>query len=384
LAFLVDILLFVPHMAWGGWIVLAATILIIASSVVTCAMRRTLVSRKARKKRIAENADMNGADYYNNLNQTRMMTDTSVPPVSTLPRADSPPPMSGTTAGDKGTPQFAAFETKNGQSRDGTDAMMGSTDDRTPLNPTRDPSIRSHSSNTRREYMQDVAPPMPMGRTSMDSQGRPRRDQYGNPIPPDMNMPLRHRTSDESFASRGSRGGRGGYGPAPRGYGAPRGGYPPRGGSYGPRGGFGGGPPPPGWNGRGRGSYGPPPPGMRAPRPAPPPGYSNFGNGPYDPAYAPGMRSGPSPTMEQPAPDAFVAGPMIGQAIEMDERTGSPAQPSSPNPDSYAQNYGLRDSDADVAGLVGLQQERRGSPMRTASERESGMRGPTSVYSSEQ
>ncbi len=88
--------------------------------------------------------------------------------------------------------------------------------------------------------------------------------------------------------------------------------------------------------------------------------------------------------MEQPAPDAFVAGPMIGQAIEMDERTGSPAQPSSPNPDSYAQNYGLRDSDADVAGLVGLQQERRGSPMRTASERESGMRGPTSVYSSEQ
>ena len=67
LAFLVDILLFVPHMAWGGWIVLAATILIIASSVVTCAMRRTLVSRKARKKRIAENAEMNGQNYYENM-----------------------------------------------------------------------------------------------------------------------------------------------------------------------------------------------------------------------------------------------------------------------------------------------------------------------------
>ncbi|KAK5164289.1 regulator of ime2 [Saxophila tyrrhenica] len=389
LAFLVDILLFVPHMNWGGWIVLAATILIIASSVVTCAMRRTLVSRKARKKRIEENADMNGSNYYNNLNQTRMMTDSSVPPPSTLPRADSPPPMSVGTADDgKGMPQYAAFEMKNGQSRDGTDMMMGSNDDRTPLNPTRDPSIRSHSSHGRREYMQDVAPPpMPMGRPSMDSQGRPRRpsrDQYGNPMgPPDMNMPLRHRASDESFASRGSRGRRGGYGPAPRGYGAPRGGYgPPRGGSYGPRGGFRGGPPPPGW--RGRGGYGPPPPGMRPPRPAPPPGYSNGSY--YDGGYAPGPRSGPSPTMEQPPPDAFVAGPMIGQAIEMDERTGSPAQPSSPtNQDHYGQAYGLRDSDADVAGLVGLQQDRSGSPMRRESDREaSGMRSPTSMYSSDQ
>ena len=235
--------------------------------------------------------------------------------------------------------------------------------------------------------MQDIAaPPMPMGRPSMDSQGRqrrPSRDQYGNPLLPDMNMPLRHRTSDESFASRGSRGRRGGYGPAPRGYGAPRGGYPPRGGSYGPRGGFRGGPPPPGWNGRGRGGYGPPPPGMRAPRPAPPPGYSNADLGYYDNANSPGARSGPSPIMNQPPQDAY-AGPMIGQAIEMDERTGSPAQPASPNQDSYGQNYGLRDSDADVAGLVGLQQERRGSPMRRESERESGMRSPTSVYSNEQ
>jgi hypothetical protein len=46
LAFLVDILLFVPHLQWGGWIVLAATILLTASGVMTCAMRRTLVSRK--------------------------------------------------------------------------------------------------------------------------------------------------------------------------------------------------------------------------------------------------------------------------------------------------------------------------------------------------
>ena len=64
LAFLVDILLFVPHLKWGGWLVLASTILITASGVVTCAMRRTLVSRKARKKRIAENAEMSGENYY--------------------------------------------------------------------------------------------------------------------------------------------------------------------------------------------------------------------------------------------------------------------------------------------------------------------------------
>ena len=42
LAFLVDILLFVPHLHWGGWIVLASTILITASGVVTCAMREHL------------------------------------------------------------------------------------------------------------------------------------------------------------------------------------------------------------------------------------------------------------------------------------------------------------------------------------------------------
>ena len=45
LAFLVDILLFVPHVAWGGWIVLAATILVVASGVVTCAMVSPLTKK---------------------------------------------------------------------------------------------------------------------------------------------------------------------------------------------------------------------------------------------------------------------------------------------------------------------------------------------------
>ena len=82
LAFLVDILLFVPHLAWGGWIVLVSTILILASGIVTCAMRRTLVSRKARKKRIAENAEMNGQNFY----ASQMAEPTGA-------RAETPPPL---------------------------------------------------------------------------------------------------------------------------------------------------------------------------------------------------------------------------------------------------------------------------------------------------
>ncbi|KAK4555436.1 regulator of ime2 [Recurvomyces mirabilis] len=392
LAFLVDILLFVPHMQWGGWIVLAATILIIASSVVTCAMRRTLVSRKARKKRIAENAEMNGTNYYENMNQNRLMADE-------LPRADSPPPMSGTTAADKaGLASFATFEMKHTNSAgSGEGTLPNNNDDRTPLNPTREQSIRSASTGRRPYGPQggEDMPPIPHGRPSMESNGngmggRPSRDQYGNIIPAaaaigmagDLPSPgLRHQGSQGSMGSNRSggyqRGGRAGYGPPGRGYGPPRGGYgPPRGG-YGPRGGFRGqGPPPPGW--RGRGGYGPPPGMMRGGgRPGPPPGYA--GPPPNDGYYS-GPRSGPaSPTMDGPPPpmhDEFVAGP-IGQAIEMDERHGSP--PIAGQRSEVASPYGLRDSDGDVAGMVGLQQGRN-SPMRRESERSSAMRS-TSDYS---
>lgn len=418
---------------------LAATILIIASSVVTCAMRRTLVSRKARKKRIAENADMSGANYYDNMaanNRARLMADEF--PGDQLPKADSPPPLSGTTATDKngGMAQYAAFEMKRQDTRsgdsnhDGT-IMNGINDDRAPLNPQRDPSIRSASTGggQRRPYGSEDHPPVPMGgRPSMDSNGmaprRPSRDQYGNPLPPgaamgmmasDLPPPgLRHQGSQGSLNSRGSGGGypsrgggRGGYGPPGRGYGPPRGGYgPPRGG-YGPRGGYRGqGGPPPGWRGRGGPGYGPPPGMMRGgmgpgPRGPPPPGYG----GPYNDSQYAGARGSPSPQMEAQGPpppmhDEFVAGP-IGQAIEMDERTGSPpaAPPMSPShmhaghsPEPmHAQStspYGLRDSDGDVAGMVGLQQGRGGEapmPVRRESEMSRGsghsVRSPTSIYS---
>ncbi|KAK0907417.1 regulator of ime2 [Friedmanniomyces endolithicus] len=410
LAFLVDILLFVPHMQWGGWIVLGALVLIIASSVVTCAMRRTLVSRKARKKRIAENADMNGTVYYENMHQNRLMADE-------LPRADSPPPMSGATAVDKpGIAQYAAFEmkrqdTRSGDSGDGAmgAGMTGMNDDQAPLNPTRDPSIRSASTGRGQipygPAMGENAPPMPMGRPSMESnngvngQRRPSRDQYGNPISPvglaagavgaagvaAVARDLRHENSQGSLGSNGraggyQRGGRAGYRPPGRGYGPPRDGYgsPGQRGNYGPpRGGFRGqGPPPPGW--RGRGGYGPPSPGMGPRggmnRAMSPPGYAGA---PQDPYYG-GPRSPPGSSA--PMRDEFIAGP-IGQAIEMDERTGSPPGPLPPaGMQPHAGGYGLRDSDGDVAGMVGLQQE-RGGPVRMDSERSEGVMSQTSMYS---
>ncbi|KAK9321797.1 SUR7/PalI family-domain-containing protein [Lipomyces orientalis] len=60
LAFLVDILLFIPHLSWGGWIVLAATVIIAVCSLILCTMRRTLSSRKAMRKRIFESSTEEG------------------------------------------------------------------------------------------------------------------------------------------------------------------------------------------------------------------------------------------------------------------------------------------------------------------------------------
>lgn len=58
LAFLVDILLFVPHLDWGGWIVLASTVLIAIFGVFLCVLRRTTSSRKAMERRIHENSEL--------------------------------------------------------------------------------------------------------------------------------------------------------------------------------------------------------------------------------------------------------------------------------------------------------------------------------------
>ncbi|CAD6498844.1 BgTH12-04502 [Blumeria graminis f. sp. triticale] len=98
LSFLIDVLLFVPHMAWGSYLVLAATILVAMSGIVSCAMRRTLVNRKARKRRIAENAEMNGANFYG-----REGPNPNLPPAVIATAA-----AAGTAVNNQ--PAFATFE----------------------------------------------------------------------------------------------------------------------------------------------------------------------------------------------------------------------------------------------------------------------------------
>ncbi|KAI9751893.1 MAG: hypothetical protein M4579_005850 [Chaenotheca gracillima] len=452
LAFLVDILLFVPHLQFGGWLVLAATILIAASGVLTCAMRRTLVSRKARKKRIAENAEMNGENFYGN-----QPAPPAPPPLSAQPTA---PMVNGSPGADK-LPQFATFDVgAKGERR-------ASNDDRMPLNPT-SPTAQSKNGGFTQGVEMAVIDGSerygdPRTRAGSEPPNRSRgytggRDEFGNPLPPSSafggprrersDPRLRHQNSDGTlssprpggpppFGGRGRGGyppnGRGGRGGSPGGWRGPPPNMPPNNYSNdGSRGGFGGpgmgvgmGPmrggrgqrgPPPGYgNGYGGGPptqggpYGreqsPYANGPRRPSPGPPsaPGYARrpspgpgaaagYGRRPSPgPVSAPGYGrrpSGPDPLEENgfeappPMPHTIANGaelsraespppllppnpqngpPIVfGQAVEMDATTGSPS-PSLNPPAPYNQ---LRDSDADVRGMVGLQQNRQGSPMR--------------------
>lgn len=375
LAFLIDVLLFVPHMAWGSYIVLAATILIAASGIVSCAMRRTLVSRKARKRRIEENAEMNGENFY-----ARQGTDPVAPTTgNTL--------VNGPV--DK-LPSFATFEmAKKEDDR--------TSDERIPLT-TRTPT--------------ETSPSNLAGSGTDRYRGiSPQRDQYGNAMPapppgaygmrsrdPSADPSLNRQYSDSSIRGRGmpyrGRGGygppngRGGYGPPPGGRGGYRGGYGGRGG-YGPPGPYRGPPGGPPNDGLMAGAVGGMPPGgmMRGGRGGPAPGY---GRGGYDRGMSPygrrpsapdgqemyGKHNSPRPPpvgeyaaynpeslpraeSPPPLPGLETEAP-VGQAIEMDATTGSPSNP----PQGFGQFGQLRESDGDVAGMVGLQQQRQNVPGR--------------------
>ncbi|KAI0487692.1 pali-domain-containing protein [Xylaria cf. heliscus] len=395
LAFLIDVLLFVPHLAWGSWLVLAATILVFLSFIVSCAMRRTLVGRKARKKRIAENAEMSGENYYNRQAQQEV---TSVVASSLQPTV---PTVSGANGPSDKLPSFATYEKRDDRSSDERIPLTARTpSERSPNNAPLDMNA-SDLTNTRRSF-------------SGSTQTLP-TDPYGNPMaqPPDA-YGMRRGPSMERMDGRGrggpggyrGRGGNGrgmyggGYGPPPNGrggYGGPpngRGGYgPPGRGPYGPgpngRGGFGqrggynggmrgGRTPPPGYAGGapydGRtpppGGFGPYGPGRQV-SPAPPnapyddnrsmpsvsTGITNTGGyQPYradDPDDLPRAESPPPlPGNDLPAPGA------VGQAVEMDAVTGSPAQ----SPAGFGQfNNNIRDSDTDVAGMLALQELRTSS-----------------------
>lgn len=452
-------------------------------------MRRTLVSRKARKKRIADNAEMNGKNFYDQQNAAAAagIRAESPPPLTSAP----PPPMVNGTRGADKLPSFATYEKEDPRDVE---------EDRVPLN-ARTPSNRTVPSNGNHsrpseEGFDSYGAPMrggpPSGPRGMRGErggfGGP-RDEYGNPLPPSSTLgpmpgvmhrgPSDPRMRDQYFDDNmnGGRGrGRGGF--PQRGYG--------RGGSYGPgRGGSdnngrgmpmamavgarpgmmademrprGGQGPPPGYGnayppmggerpgqyeqggpagyGRspsapayGRRSPGPPSaPGYgRQPSPGPPSNPGGYGRqyspgppsnpGGFARQPSPGGRSAPggngrqspglptssgvyprqrstsnpgsydhnshqpSPGVYQgqgmraespppPMPEIPASEPIIGQAIEMDATTGSPSQTPAP-----IRPMQLRDSDSDVQGLVGLQQQRehRESPLSL-----------TSVYSSQE
>ncbi|KAK7418705.1 regulator of ime2 [Neonectria magnoliae] len=369
LAFLIDVLLFVPHLAWGSYIVLAATILVAMSGLITCAMRRTLIGRKDRQKRIAENAEMSGENYYNRTGQTKPSEDgTAQPTVPVVAGANG-----GTT---ENLPSFTSYEQppRNDQV----------SDENIPL-------TRRTTSNRSPIPVNDTANVGEVASFNNTPRRQPSRDQYGNPINDPVDAygvrrgpsaeRMRGRDMGPQGAYRGGRGGgygRGGY----DNYGAPplgrgRGGYGPQNrGGYGPRGGRGGYAPPP------RGGYGPaggmrggrsPPPGYAGPyeqRPAPAQAYAAYGGQVLEPSNGynstnpsmPSVNAGYDaypvstvsslPRAESPPPLPGTQPATVGgQAIEMDA-----ASPSQRN-DGGQNNY-VRDSDSDVAGMIGLQQGR--------------------------
>lgn len=330
LAFLVDILLFVPHLGWGGWIVLAATIIHVSCGVVTCAMRRTLVSRKARKKRIAENAEMSGENFYNRQNAAAAAAAVNEPKAFQMETKDS----FVTPPGSDNGPTFATFRTNTRESDD----------DRTPLNSRTPANDAEHQFQVREDapyQREDTLPPGPYG------------PGPGPRMRPGPNDPrLHNQYSDPNMGSR--------RGPPPPGFNSRgRGGYPPRGG-YGRGGAY-------------AGPRGPPPAGVRGAPMGPMrgghPGMMGRGGyrGPPTLGYGPGSRPMPPPEeaaydyhgppngqMRQPSPGPIGmavsadAGP-IGQAIEMTpqpRRTGSTEpqmqdslepQPHAVSADGYAE-----------------------------------------------
>ncbi|KAI9767366.1 MAG: regulator of ime2 [Geoglossum simile] len=392
LAFLVDLLLFVPHVQWGGWIVLAATIIIAASGIITCAMRRTLVGRKARQRRIAQNPEMNGENFRKRLDQE-----------PTAPTFGQPtaPMVNGTPGADK-LPEFTTLTSDVSPQSDGIN-----NDERTLLSSRNPPNPNSAISLTQEESLNRYESPQRMGSGPRLGRGRGYGgpvDEFGNPLPQglrrDPSDPRLHQQySNGSLGSSNSVGlppfpGRGrGHGPSGRVYG--RGGPPPPGGFRGPT--------PPGMNGGGRGmGMGPTGAGSgmmmgglgRGGQRGPPPGYNNWPAGrgdPYNgepstgPGYgrrgSPGVPSAPGyrgPTLGLPSgPGSYDA---YSGPISPEDRSLPP--PMLPTPVGYIGRMDAqggfsqwRENDGDVRGMVDLQQG------RVSPRRPSGMSSDESVYS---
>ncbi|KJZ75975.1 hypothetical protein HIM_04799 [Hirsutella minnesotensis 3608] len=321
-AFLVDVLLFIPHMAFGSYMVLAGTIILGLSAIGSCAMRRSLVSRLAHKKRIEQNAEMSGENYYA-VKEDPSKPSTAVTSQPTLPTA--------TSANADTLPQFASFEDDVKVERFSEDAI--------PL--------------TRR--ISDVPPPM-------TARAPPPRDPYAlaaNGPPASYGSPMGRggMGTGAGFRGRGGGGyGRGGMAQGRAGYGlsgtgSPRGGgpgyvSPPRGG-YGNRGGRG---PPPVYNNM---------PGQFDNRPV--------GDTAYYGQQTPGKGPGPGP---QANPNA----PVVGYQQDYEAYNPSKELPRAESPppfptprgneagrnaaDNFDQYGQVRDNDLSAPGIAGLQRPR--------------------------
>lgn len=330
LAFLVDILLFVPHLGWASYLVVAGTVMVGLSGLFICAMRRTLISRKDRKRRIGENAEMSGENYYNREAQKDAIAGSRQPTM---------PTVTGANGNGDALPTFASFEDDKPN------------DERIPLT-QRSPSERS----AQLARVGTGSPVNTLGEPVRASSVPLGSDQYGNPMGPSPNdyAALRRGQSSEAL-NGGSRGAVGA--PGYRGVrgsfnggqyaGSGRGGYGQQGrGSYGPRGGYGaprGGPV--AMRGAPYQNYG----GYDR-RGSPVNAYGGYGQGSTD-SYNMGNAYS-SYTSEYPraeSPPTMTSQP--GQAIEMDGTTTATALTT----ESNTQLGTIRDSDTDVAGMVGLQ-----------------------------
>ena len=343
LAFLVDILLFVPHLSAGGYIMVGAPICLAIVVVGLCATRRRVVGKQERKRRIAETANTNNVDTSSNAGFAKEHDST----------------------GETGKSEFASFEVgKPGSDGPGLDE----TGERIPLNPRRQsppPGMSMHrvpTDNSQGSYSQAPSSNAP---SRVPSRGA---NKY-NPVPLPVPLPPTHRFP---LSKENSHGG-GAFGPAP---GAPQYGPPRFGpGPNGPRG-------PPGGPYRDRPPYRGPraPPqdnyavgdqgrngGFLGPHNGPPMGGFNDGNkydigGPIIPrGVSPGMqgmgRRGPSP--QQQAQEYCQVSPIS----PMDARGQAP-EPTWPGQQQQQQKQqldaGNYQSDDDSRGDA----ESRGQPSR--------------------
>ncbi|PHH76226.1 hypothetical protein CDD80_1712 [Ophiocordyceps camponoti-rufipedis] len=192
-AFLVDILLFLPHLQFGAFLTLTATIVLGISGIASCTMRRAVLSRLAHRRRVEDNAEMSGENYHLDSISKPSFTSSTEPTL----------PVVGTVmSAVDSKPQFAAFEYSSKAN------MAG---DMSPSSP---------------------GPPQYLASSNMYGDRPPVRAGAMGPLRGGGGMPTRGR------GGFGSPLGRGGYPVATRGFGSP----PPS------RGGFGSPPP-------GRGGY---------------------------------------------------------------------------------------------------------------------------------